>query len=188
MAKGSRSNRGKGYGRSGGRPARTTNRQYPRTARLNTLLQEIVADFFERIDDERFEMLTITGVEVDSDLNRAQVFVSALGTVPLLHHEGPPAEGGQDVSSKDDHEEPDDPTATLLAALADYRKPVQRKIGREARIRKTPEVAFVVDPGVRSGARIEQILASIRDDEVPPRPTEDSSIPANPTDGSAEGD
>ncbi|MDH5521630.1 MAG: hypothetical protein OEZ14_13985, partial [Acidimicrobiia bacterium] len=50
-----RSSRGRGGSGAGGRsrskrPA--TNRQYPRTARLNTLLQEIVADFFERVDDD----------------------------------------------------------------------------------------------------------------------------------------
>lgn len=137
------------------RPA--TNRQYPRTARLNTLLQEIVADFFERVDDDRFEMLTVTGVEVDNDLNRAQVFVSALGGVPLSAPEEaqrgdgstPPVVGGPD------------PDRELLEALADYRKPVRAKIGREARIRKTPEVVFLIDPAVRSGARIEEILAAI---------------------------
>lgn len=156
-----RGNRGRGGGSGGGSRSRTrrppTNRQYPRTARLNTLLQEIVADFFERVDDDRFEMLTVTGVEVDNDLNRAQVFVSALGGVPLsnpdLEHGGdgstPPAGGSPDADEE------------LLDALADYRKPVQAKIGREARIRKTPEVVFVIDPAVRSGARIDEILAAI---------------------------
>lgn len=153
-----RGNRGRsgGGGRSrSGRPA--TNRQFPRTARLNTLLQEIVADFFERVDDDRFDMLTVTGVDVDNDLNRAQVFVSALGAVPLSNPDlepstaipAPPADGNPD------------PDQQLLDALADYRKPVRAKIGREARIRKTPDVVFVIDPAVRTGARIDEILASI---------------------------
>ncbi len=140
-SRGGSDNRRGGRGRSGSggggrsrsrRPA--TNRQFPRTARLNTLLHEIVADFFERVEDERFDMLTVTGVEVDNDLNRAQVFVSAYGDA---EDEG------------------------LLEALAYYRKPVQAKIGREARIRKTPEVVFAVDPAIRSGARIDEILAAI---------------------------
>jgi ribosome-binding factor A len=104
-----------------------------------------VADYFERVEDERFEMLTITGVEVDNDLNRAQVFVSDLGYVR------PPED-----------EESDE---VLLDALADHRKPVQAKIGRESRIRKTPEVVFAIDPGVRAGARIEEILSDLRDGE-----------------------
>ena len=147
MARNSRSKRGRGSGGRGGsarskRPA--TNRQFPRTARLNTLLHEIVADYFERTEDERFDLLTITGVEVDSDLNKAQVFVTTLGTVVA---------DGQTAA--------EDPDLELLDALGDHRRAVQSKIGREARIRKTPEVVFAIDPGVRSGARIEEILATI---------------------------
>jgi len=121
-----------------------TNRQFPRTARLNTLLQEIVADYLERVDDDRLGFLTVTGVEVDSDLNRAVVYVSTLAD-----------------ESYDDE---------LLEALADYRKPAQGEIAASARIRKTPEVVFRLDPAIRTGARIEGILASL-DDE--PRATED---------------
>ena len=141
MARKPRSNRNprSGPGRASRPP---TNRQFPRTARLNTLLQEIVADYFERVEDERFQMLTITGVEVDNDLNRAQVFVSDLGY----------------VRTPEDEES----DAVLLDALVDHRKPVQAKISREARIRKTPEVVFAIDPGVRAGARIEEILSDLR--------------------------
>lgn len=140
MARKPRPNRNRrgGPGRAGRPP---THRQFPRTARLNTLLQEIVADYFERVEDERFQMLTITGVEVDNDLNRAQVFVSDLGYV-----------------QSPENEESD---AVLLEALAEHRKPVKAKIGREARIRKTPEVVFAIDPGVRAGARIEEILSDL---------------------------
>ena len=112
-----------------------TKRHYPRTARLNTLLQEIVADFLERVDDDRLGFLTVTGVEVDSDLNRAQVYLSALAD-----------------------ESEDEPT---LVALQDYRKPLQAEIGRSARLRKTPEVVFLFDPAVRAGARIETILSEL---------------------------
>ncbi len=129
------------------RPRPATNRQYPRTARLNTLFQQIVADFLERVDDERLGFLTVTGVEVDADLNRAQVYVSALAD-----------------ESQDDE---------ILEALEEYRKPIQAEIGRTARIRKTPEVAFGFDPAVRAGARIERILSSLKD-EPEPEPGDES--------------
>lgn len=214
MAGKSRSQRGSGNrrsdgGRSGGggrsrskRPA--TNRRYPRTARLNTLFQEIVADFFERVDDERFEMLTVTGVEVDSDLNRAQVFVSALDRAlskpdpelskpdpelskPDPGHSKPDPERGVVASAPATGEAPD-PDQDLLDALADYRKPVQAKIGREARIRKTPEVVFVIDPAVRSGARIDEILAAINPsgsdpDAIIPDPVVDPAGETTVTEG-----
>ena len=112
-----------------------TNRQFPRTARLNTLLQEIIAGYLERVDDDRLGFLTVTGVEVDSDLNRAMVYVSTLAD-----------------ESYDDE---------LLEALGEYRKAAQGEVARSARIRKTPEVVFQLDPAVRTGARIENILASL---------------------------
>ena len=114
-----------------------------------------MADFFERVDDERFDLLTIIDVEVDSDLNRAQVFVTTLGSV-VNTGVSPGSTVGHDFDVDDV-----DADVLLLEALADYRKAVRRKIGSEARIRKTPDVVFAIDPGVRSGARIEQILAGI---------------------------
>lgn len=116
-----------------------TNRQFPRTARLNTLLQEIIAHYLERVDDDRLGFLTVTGVEVDSDLNRAMVYVSTLAD-----------------ESYDDE---------LLEALGEYRKAAQGEVARSARIRKTPEVVFQLDPAVRTGARIEDILASLDNPE-----------------------
>ncbi len=122
---------------SGGRkPRPATKRHFPRTARLNSLLIEIVADYFERADDDRFGFLTVTGVEVDADLNVAQVFVSTLG--------GP----------TDDDDE-------LLDALEEHRKPVQRAVASQAQLRKTPTVVFEFDQGVRHGARVEEILATL---------------------------
>ena len=115
------------------RPA--TNRHYPRTARLNTLLQQIVADYVDRIDDDRIGFITVTGVEVDADLNKAQVFISTFAD-----------------------ESEDEPT---LEALEEYRKAIQGQIASSARLRKTPEVVFAFDPAVRAGARIENILSEI---------------------------
>ncbi|MDH4075133.1 MAG: 30S ribosome-binding factor RbfA [Acidimicrobiia bacterium] len=118
------------------RPRPATKRQYPRTARLNTLLQQIVAEYLERIDDEQLELLTVTGVEVDADLNKAVVWISTL------------ADESRDSEILD-----------LLGGR--YRKPLQAEIARSARLRKTPEVTFAFDPAIRTGARIETILSSL---------------------------
>lgn len=126
------------------KPKPTTKRHYPRTARLNTLLQQISADFLDRIDDDRIPFLTVTGVEVDSDLNKAQVFISTF----------------EDESAD----------ADILEALADYRKPLRGEIAQQARLRKTPDVVFLFDPAVREGARIETILSELNlspSDETP---------------------
>lgn len=169
MARGSRSNRGRrsgggaaGRGGSGGRRSRRppTNRQFPRTARLNSLLHEIVADFFERVDDDRFELITVVGVEVDSDLNRARVFISDPDLMAM------PANSDSNTGSDPDADD------YVLSALGEYRKAVQAKIGRETRMRKTPEVVFEIDPGIRSGARIDAILSTLESTDVDGEPVE----------------
>ena len=53
-------------------------RRYPRTARINHVIQEVVADELERIDDDALGLLTVTGVKVDPDLRHAVVWISSL--------------------------------------------------------------------------------------------------------------
>lgn len=131
--------RGRSSSGGAGRSARPqTKRHFPRTARLNTLLQEIIAGHLERLDDERLGFVTVTGVEVDSDLNRAEVFLSTFEPMETVEDE-----------------------AEFLEALGEHRRAIQGEIGRQARMRKTPEVVFAFDPGVRAGARIEEILSNL---------------------------
>lgn len=110
-------------------------RQYPRTARLNELLREILAEELEHLDDDRLQLLTITSVDIDGDLRRASVFYDSLAG-----------------------EESDD---EVLEALGELRWKLQRAIGREARIKHTPELSFAPDPAVRAGARIDELLTVI---------------------------
>jgi len=134
-----------GGGRNTGRNRQTATRHYPRTARLNALLTEIIAGHFERVDHDDLGFVTITGAEVDADLNVCQVFVSTLA---------------------DPDPEQDD---IVLDALADERRNVQRAIANQAKLRKTPEVVFAFDPAVRAGAKIDSILATLdipADDEA----------------------
>jgi len=56
----------------------TERRRYPRTARVNKALREIVADELERIGDERLELATVTGVETEPDLRHAVVWLASL--------------------------------------------------------------------------------------------------------------
>lgn len=134
--------RGGGGGNSGRRRQAST-RHFPRTARLNALLTEIVADHFERVEHEDLDFVTITGVEVDADLNLCQVFVSTLADPDPV---------------QDD---------IVLDALAEERVNVKRAIASQAKLRKTPEVVFAFDPAVRAGVRIDAILSEldIADDE-----------------------
>ena len=39
-------------------------RKFPRTARINESLREVLAETLEGIDDDRLELVTVTAVEV----------------------------------------------------------------------------------------------------------------------------
>lgn len=114
---------------------RGTGRDYPRTARLNELLREIVADELERIDDDRLTLLTVISVEVEPDLRHATVFYD--------HLDG---DAGDDDAQE---------------ALGEARKRLQAAIARQAHTKRTPELSFRPDPSVRSGERIDSILRDI---------------------------
>jgi ribosome-binding factor A len=107
-------------------------RRYPRVARVNELVREVVADELERIDDERLELVTVTGVDVEPDLRRAVVWFTSL-------NEG------------------------VEVALADHRVRLQSAIGRQARLKRTPELTFRRDPAIVTGRRVEDILRDLQD-------------------------
>ena len=60
------------------RAAAPSTHRYPRTARLNESLREVIAEELTRIDDERLDMVTITAIDVDAEMNRAIVFFDSL--------------------------------------------------------------------------------------------------------------
>ena len=115
---------------------RQPQRQYPRTARINELVREIVADELERLDDDRLVMVTITNVHVDPDLRRAVVDFSSLG------------EGEEEAAE----------------GLAEHRVRLQRAIARQARLKRTPELRFEVDSVIKRGARIDELLRNEQDE------------------------
>jgi len=122
----------------------STARDYPRTARLNHLVQEIVAEEIERIDDERLGFLTVVGVDVDTDLRRATVFYTTLAG---------------DEPAGDDGADP------VVDALAEHRPRLQSAIGRQARLKRTPELSFEPDEVIRRAERVEAILRDLATDE-----------------------
>src|SRR5437879_5311901 len=57
----------------------TSPRKFPRTARVNEVMLEVLADELERMSDPRLELVTLTGVAVTRDLAYATVYYSTLG-------------------------------------------------------------------------------------------------------------
>jgi ribosome-binding factor A len=69
-------------------------------------------------------------------------------------------------------------TDDSTAALAERRPQLQRALGRQVRMKRTPQLEFAVDPAVVAGGRVEDVLRRIRDAEGDP----------GPGDGPADGD
>jgi ribosome-binding factor A len=116
-----------------------TARDYPRTARLNRLFQQILAEELELIDDDRLGMVTIMSVDCEGDLRHATVYYDTL-------------------AGADDDEQ-------VLEALGEARHRLQAAIGRQARVKRTPELVFKPDDVARGAARIEEVFRSLHDDE-----------------------
>jgi ribosome-binding factor A len=116
-----------------------TARDYPRTARLNRLFQEILAEELERVAEDALEGITITSVDCDSDLGRAVVYYDNAG-------------------GADEDEE-------VLAGLAELRGRLQSAIARQARVKRTPELVFRPDDVLRDAARVEEVLRDLDGDD-----------------------
>lgn len=106
---------------------------YARTARINELLREVLAEELGRFadTDERLRLPTVTGVEVTSDLSSAKVY----------------------MSSVDD---------AVSEALSEHRIHLQRVIGRQVRMKRTPKLQFLPDPAVAEGEKVEEILRRLK--------------------------
>ena len=107
-------------------------RRYPRTARVNELVREVLAEELERLadSDERLALLTVTHVSVDRDLRRATVLLSSL---------------------PEDAEE----------ALVEHRVRLQAALGRQVRLKRTPQLSFAPDDAIESGRRVDDILRGL---------------------------
>ena len=114
------------------RPDRRNRPGYPRTARVNQVLHEVVAEEVERLGDgdPRLHLVTVTGVTCDPDLRHATVWLSSLSDA-------------------------------AKAALGEDRVRLQAAIGRQVRMKRTPLLTFAPDPAVAQGTRVEDILQSL---------------------------
>lgn len=103
--------------------------KYPRVARVNQLLQEVIAEAIEEYsqDDARLELTTVTSVDTAPDFSTATVFVANL-------------------------------TSENADALEEYRKKIQSAVASQVRMKRTPQLRFAQDEGIAHGGRIEDIL------------------------------
>lgn len=129
-----------------------SDRRYPRTARVNEVVHEVLADELARMSDPRLELVTITGVEVSADLKHARVFYSSLDAEPDETDVTPAAPDGPARQE----------TGTDAAnALESARRPLQSALGRQVRLKYVPRLVFEEDRSMRTGQRIEEIIRDL---------------------------
>lgn len=109
-------------------------REYSRTQRLGQLLREEISRLLQReVKDSRVGMVTITDVTVTGDLKHATVYVQVPG----------------DEAQKSEAIEG-------LSSAAGF---IRSRLGRGLRIRRSPELKFVLDRTQERAARIHELLA-----------------------------
>lgn len=110
-----------------------------RPDRVAAAIREEVATFLaEGAKDPRIRgLITVTGVDVTRDLRHANVYVSIMGS---------------DEERKS--------TEEGLESLATH---LRSRVGRALRLRLAPEIDFKVDASIANAARIESLLAQVRD-------------------------
>jgi len=115
-----------------------------RSERVAEGIREEVATFLaEDVKDPRVVgLVTVTGVDVTRDLRHAKVFVSIMGS--------------------------DDERRATLEGLNSAAGHLRSRIGRALRLRVAPEITFRYDDTIARAARIEALLAEVRQPEPPP--------------------
>lgn len=133
------------------RRPRGQRRDYARTDRVGELIRQIVAGQLERLGDERLELVSITGVQVDNELEQAVIYYDLLD-----------AEAADEVET----------------AWWEVRGKLRSAVAREARLRRTPDLVFEIDPSIAAGARVEELLSGLGLGDDDERGDEGSDGPA----------
>lgn len=108
-----------------------SSKAFPRSRRVAQQIQRALSDLIRReIRDPRLGMVTLTEVRVSSDLSYATIYYSVLNAKP---------EEAQEV---------------LISAADILRGPLGRALG----LRHAPELRFVQDELIESGARLSALI------------------------------
>jgi ribosome-binding factor A len=124
-----------------------------RPERLGEQIREEVSQIIlGELNDPRIGFVTVTDVEVSSDLRNARVYVSILGS--------------------------DEDVARSLAALKAASGFIRWHLGRALNLRHLPELHFAHDKTARTATRIEEIL---KEEGLKARPREPDAASSEPS-------
>ena len=109
--------------------------------RVNESVRQVLAEALPQLKDPRIGLVTITGVVTSSDLRVATVYVSVLGNA--RKRQAP------------------------LDGLESAHGLLQNQLGRQLRMKRTPELTFEYDPSVERGVHMSRLIDELApaDDE-----------------------
>jgi len=110
--------------------------------RVNESVREVLSEAIVELKDPRIGFVTVTGVETSTDLRHAVVFVSVLGN-----------EKKRELS---------------MAGLDSALGVLQARIGRELRLKRTPQLTFQYDRSVEEGVRMSALIDELVPDHDKP--------------------
>ena len=115
-------------------------KSYPRAKRVGQQIQRALSELIRReLRDPRLGMITLTDVRMSSDLSYAKVYYSVLGADPHLAQQ-------------------------ILTQASDI---LRGPLGRALGIRHSPELRFVPDELIESGARLSALInKAVKDDQA----------------------
>jgi ribosome-binding factor A len=128
-----------------------------RMRRVDESLRQVLSERIGELKDPRIGFVTVTGVRTTSDLKQATVYVSVLGSERMRERS--------------------------LEGLQAAHGVLQAQIGRELRLKRTPQLAFEYDPSVERGVRMSKLI----DDLAPDHPQPAGANPDDQPDDADEG-
>ena len=109
-----------------------------RMRRVNESVRQVLADALPELKDPRIGLVTITGVDTAPDLRHATVYVSVLGSTRRRR--------------------------ASLSGLQAAHGPLQARLARELRMKRTPQLTFEYDPSVERGVRMTRLIDELAPD------------------------
>lgn len=110
-----------------------------RIARAQESVKEVIGETIQTLKDPRIGFVTVTAVRMSADLRHARVFVSIYGT-------------------------PEEQEETI-EGLRSARRHLRSEVGRQVRLKYTPELTIELDPVPETAERVESLLRRIQHDE-----------------------
>jgi ribosome-binding factor A len=111
-----------------------------RMRRVNESIRQVLSEAVPELKDPRIGFVTVTGVATTADLRQATVFVSVLGS--------------------------EEARASTLQGLTAAHGVLQSGLGRQLKLKRTPQLTFEYDPSVERGVRMSKLIDDLAPQSV----------------------